>query len=126
MKKSERRAWTSDTTPKLEAIADGKSKAGVVAHADKRSEGATHQKTFFAGLSLKTRCVKAFVVWFFVLAMCPFELQLAESAQAGDLDKALFEQTIHDYIISHPEVLMESLQQAKAAAKVRQAELLKS
>jgi protein-disulfide isomerase len=39
---------------------------------------------------------------------------------------AVLQQTIHDYIIAHPEVIIESLQLAKAKVEQRKAELVKS
>lgn len=47
------------------------------------------------------------------------------SPTAPDQGMAL-QQTIHDYIIAHPEVIIESLQRAKANAEQHKAELIKS
>lgn len=47
------------------------------------------------------------------------------NSPSSDKDAAL-QKTIHDYILAHPEVLIESLQRAKAEAEQRQATLVKS
>jgi protein-disulfide isomerase len=55
---------------------------------------------------------------------------IAQSANAASStpsnEGTVLEQAIHDYILAHPEVLIESLQQAKAKAEQRRAELIKS
>ena len=65
---------------------------------------------------------------FVTLALCLTfrpELAFAESANGEDLSSAKFEMIIHNYILAHPEVLIESLKLAKqrqedqAAAKAK-------
>ena len=48
-----------------------------------------------------------------------------QNSTPSDKD-AVLQQTIHDYIIAHPEVIIESLQRAKAKAEEHKAELIKS
>jgi hypothetical protein len=55
MKKSKRREWTSDDIRTLKSLAKKKTKAGAIARALKRTEGATRQKAFSLGLSLDAR-----------------------------------------------------------------------
>jgi protein-disulfide isomerase len=69
-----------------------------------------------------------------VLAVtCAFALPcsvpaLTQTTDAGKapIANAALQHAIHDYILAHPEVLIESLQRAKARAEQRQAELIKS
>jgi hypothetical protein len=55
MKKSKRRGWTTDDIRTLKSLAKKKTKAGAIARALKRTEGATRQKAFSLGLSLDAR-----------------------------------------------------------------------
>jgi hypothetical protein len=55
VKKSKRRGWTSDDIRTLKSLAKKKTKAGTIARALKRTEGATRQKAFSLGLSLDAR-----------------------------------------------------------------------
>jgi protein-disulfide isomerase len=53
--------------------------------------------------------------------------QSGAAANSPPADKdAAFQQAIHDYILAHPEVLIESLQRAKLKAEQRQASLISS
>jgi protein-disulfide isomerase len=53
--------------------------------------------------------------------------QAANTANSPPSDKdGALQQTIRDYILAHPEVLIESLQRAKDRAEQRQVELIKS
>lgn len=71
---------------------------------------------------------------FIVLAVtCAFALPCSVPAltQTADAEKIpvandALQQAIHDYILAHPEVLIESLQRAKAKAEQRQAGLIRS
>lgn len=55
----------------------------------------------------------------------PALTQTIDAAKAPATDQAL-QQAIHDYILAHPEVLIESLQRGKARAEQLQAQLIKS
>lgn len=64
---------------------------------------------------------------FLQLANSPSLSQTASAANSPPTDKgAALQQAIHDYILAHPEVLIESLQRAKARAEADQATLVKS
>jgi hypothetical protein len=54
-KNSKRREWTKTDVRELKTLARGKTKAGKIAKALKRTEGATRQKAFSLGLSLNSR-----------------------------------------------------------------------
>lgn len=70
-----------------------------------------------------------FVVSCLLLPLWTVQAVSQSDAAANSLpaDKdAAFQQAIHDYILAHPEVLIESLQRAKLKAEERQAQLIKS
>jgi len=52
--------------------------------------------------------------------------QDAAPATPPSVQNPILEQAIHDYIIAHPEVIIESLQRAKAKAERRESALIKS
>ena len=52
---SKRREWTKGDVRELKSLARGKTPAGKIAKALKRSEGATRQKAFALGVSLDSR-----------------------------------------------------------------------
>ena len=54
-KASKRREWTPADVKTLKTLAKKKTKAGRIAKALKRTEGATRQKAFSLGLSLDSR-----------------------------------------------------------------------
>jgi hypothetical protein len=55
VKKSKRRAWTTEQVRTLKTLAGKKKQAGTIARTLKRTEGATRQKAFSLGLSLDSR-----------------------------------------------------------------------
>lgn len=71
-------------------------------------------------------CLIALLVSCVLLILCPLEARSQSGSAANesppDKDAAL-QQAIHDYIIAHPEVLIQSLQLAKAKADQDRAEL---
>jgi hypothetical protein len=54
-KNSKRREWTKTDIRELKTLARGKTPAGKIARALKRTEGATRQKAFSLGVSLDSR-----------------------------------------------------------------------
>jgi hypothetical protein len=54
-KNSKRREWTKTDIRELKMLARGKTPAGKIAKALKRTEGATRQKAFSLGVSLDSR-----------------------------------------------------------------------
>ena len=54
-KGSKRREWTKIDIRELKTLARGKTPAGKIARALKRTEGATRQKAFSLGVSLNSR-----------------------------------------------------------------------
>jgi hypothetical protein len=54
-KNSKRREWTKTDIRELKTLARGKTPAGKIARALKRTEGATRQKAFSLGVSLNSR-----------------------------------------------------------------------
>lgn len=74
-------------------------------------------------------CFAALVVSCFLLPLLTVEAlpQSGTAAKPVPADKdAALQRTIHDYILAHPEVLIESLQLAKARAEQRHAMLIKA
>jgi hypothetical protein len=55
MKNRKRRTWTADDVRTLKSLARKKTRAGKIAKALKRTEGATRQKAFSLGISLDAR-----------------------------------------------------------------------
>lgn len=70
------------------------------------------------------------ITWSFLilqLASSPSLSQTADPANSPSSDKdAALQQAIHDYILAHPEILIESLQRAKLRAEERFAAVVKS
>jgi hypothetical protein len=54
-KNSKRREWTKTDIRELKTLARQKTRAGKIAKALKRTEGATRQKAFSLGVSLDSR-----------------------------------------------------------------------
>jgi NADH:ubiquinone oxidoreductase subunit len=54
-KNSKRREWTKTDIRELKTLARGRTPAGKIARALKRTEGATRQKAFSLGVSLDSR-----------------------------------------------------------------------
>jgi hypothetical protein len=54
-RKSKKREWTKTDIRELKTLARGKTPAGKIARALKRTEGATRQKAFSLGVSLDSR-----------------------------------------------------------------------
>jgi hypothetical protein len=54
-RKSTKREWTKTDIRELKTLARGKTPAGKIARALKRTEGATRQKAFSLGVSLDSR-----------------------------------------------------------------------
>ena len=53
-RKAVKRAWTKDDVRELRTLARAKEKASVIARKLKRTEGATRQKAFQLGVSLRS------------------------------------------------------------------------
>jgi protein-disulfide isomerase len=78
--------------------------------------GPSHRVLLSGVLALVATCL--------LLPFCTALAQSGAATNSSPQDTAL-QQAIHDYILAHPEVLIESLQLAKAKAEQRQAELVK-
>ena len=73
-------------------------------------------------------CFAALAISCFLLPLGALDAlsQSAPNQPPANKDAAALQQAIRDYILAHPEVIIQSLQQAKLRAEQRQAALIKS